>query len=130
MNQHQRLSQATTPPTACIPTVFKQRYVTSQNATAAKDEYGVCLQALDGDQDAYAAGLCERVANCYWEEPREYVERARRYTDDQYEAHARAAREYIKSIVLTYGTLGFVLAVVVFAGCAKFAVRRYIRVQQ
>lgn len=121
---HQPISSKNPPRCAFPP--CKKRYVTSENATAAKDEYGVCVQALDGDQDAYAAGLCERVANCYWEEPREYVERARRYTDEQYEANDRAARDYIQSIVLTYGTLGFVLAVVVFAGCAKFSVRRYV----
>ncbi|CAM9857305.1 unnamed protein product, partial [Ectocarpus sp. 8 AP-2014] len=92
--------------------------------TAAKDEYGVCVQTLDGDQDTYAAGLCERVANCYWEEPREYLARGRRYTDVQYEANERAARDYMPSVMLSYGTLGFVLAVAVFAGCAKFAVRR------
>eukprot|EP00903_Cladosiphon_okamuranus_P017043 g15708.t1 len=100
------------------------RYVTSQNATAAKDEYGDCIEVLDGDQEAYAAGLCERVANCYWEEPREHLERKRRYTDAKYEANERAARTYIRSIVLTYGTLGFVLAAGVLAGCVKFAVRR------
>lgn len=99
--------------------------MTSQNATAAKDEYGVCVQTLDGDQDTYAAGLCERVANCYWEEPREYLARGRRYTDVQYEANERAARDYMQSVVLSYGTLGFILAVAVFAGCAKFAVRRW-----
>lgn len=101
-----------------------QRYVTRQNATAAKDEYGDCVQVLDGDQEAYAAGLCERVSNCYWEEPREYLARSRRYTDAQYEANEHAARDYMKSIVLAYGTLGFVLAVAVLAGCLKFAVRR------
>lgn len=100
--------------------------MTSQNTTAAKDEYGVCVQVLDGDQDAYAAGLCERVANCYWEEPREFVERARRYTDAQYETNEHAARYYVQSIIVTYGTLGFVLAAAVFVGCAKFAVRRYV----
>lgn len=108
------------------PLPTRRRYVTSQNATAAKDEYGDCVQALDGDQEAYAAGLCERIANCYWEEPREYFERARRYTDAQYEANERAARDYMQSIVLTYGTLGFVLAAAVLAGCAKFAVRRLV----
>lgn len=100
--------------------------MTSQNATAAKDEYGVCVQALNGNQEAYAAGLCERVANCYWEEPRDYLERARRYTDAEYEANERAARDYIQAIVLNYGTLGFVLAIVVLAGCVKFAVRRWV----
>ncbi len=98
--------------------------MSSQNATAAKDEYGVCVQVVDGDQAAYDIGLCERVANCYWEEPREYLERGRRYTDAQYEADERAARDFMQSIVLTYGTLGFVLAVAVLAGCARFAVRR------
>ncbi|CAM9428615.1 unnamed protein product [Ectocarpus fasciculatus] len=100
------------------------RYVTSQNATAAKDEYGICVQTLDGDQETYTAGLCERVANCYWEEPRDYLARGRRYTDEQYEANERAARDYMQSTMLSYGTLGFFLAVAVFAGCAKFAVRR------
>ncbi|CAM9215650.1 unnamed protein product, partial [Scytosiphon promiscuus] len=100
------------------------RYVTSQNATAAKDEYGVCVQALDGDRNIYATGLCERVANCYWEEPRETLERARRYTDGQYEANERAARDYMQSIAVTYGTLGLVLAIVVLIGCTKFAVKR------
>lgn len=100
--------------------------MTSQNATAAKDEFGVCVQALDGDQEAYAAGLCERVANCYWEEPQEDLERARRYTDTQYDANQRAARDYTQSIVITYGTLGFALAVAVLAGCIKFAVRRLV----
>lgn len=100
------------------------RYVTRQNATAAKDEYGVCVKTLDGDPDIYATGLCERVANCYWEEPRQYLERGRRYSDGQYEANERAARDYMQSVLLTYGTLGFVLAIAVFIGCAKFAVKR------
>ncbi|CAM9174776.1 unnamed protein product [Hapterophycus canaliculatus] len=100
------------------------RYVTSQNTTASKDKYGTCVQALDGDEDMYTAGLCERVANCYWEEPRENLERARRYTDAQYMANERAARDYVESIILTYGTLGFVLAIAVFTGCTKFAVKR------
>lgn len=104
--------------------------MTSQNTSAAKDEYGVCVQVLGGDQGAYAAGLCERVANCYWEEPREYVERARRYTDAQYGANERAARDYVQSIVVTYGTLGFILAAVVFVGCARFTVRRYVGAQE
>lgn len=113
-----------TEPTSFYPYQLDQRYVASQNAMAAKDEYGDCVQVLDGDQEAYAAGLCERVANCYWEEPREYLERERRYTDAKYESNERAARDYMRPIVLTYGTLGFVLAVGVLAGCLKFAVRR------
>ena len=102
--------------------------MSSENATAAKDEYGNCVQVVDGDQAAYDVGLCERVANCYWEEPREYLERERRYSDEQYEADERAARDYMQSVVLAYGTLGFVLALAVFAGCAKFAVRRLVDV--
>lgn len=102
------------------------RYVTSQNVTAARDKYGVCVRALDGDQDMYATGLCERVANCYWEEPQESLKRARRYTDAHYEANERAARDYMKSIVLAYATLGFILAIAVFVGCTKFAVRRWV----
>lgn len=100
--------------------------MTSQNATAAKDEYGDCLQLVDGDREAYAEGLCERTANCYWEEPQVDLERVRRYTDEQYDANARAARDYMQAIVLTYGALGFVLAVAVFGGCVKFAVRRWV----
>lgn len=96
------------------------RYVASDNITAAKDENGNCVQALDGDEDAYAAGLCERAANCYWEEPREGHARSRRYTDEQYAADEGAAREYMQGIVLNYGTLGFVLAVAVFVGCVRF----------
>ena len=83
---------------------------------------------VDGDQAAYDVGLCERVANCYWEEPREDLERERRYSDEQYEADERAARDYMQSVVLAYGTLGFVLALAVLAGCAKFAVRRLVDV--
>ena len=113
-------------PNRPAPTCSTQRYVTSQNATAAKDEYGDCVQVLDGDREAYAAGLCERVANCYWKEPREYRQRERRYTDEQYEANERAIRDYMQAIVVTYGTLGFVLAVGVLAGCVKFAIRRWV----
>lgn len=100
------------------------RYVTSDNITAAKDERGDCVQVLDGDGDAYAAGLCERTSNCYWEEPREGEARSRRYTDAQYTAEEDAARDYMRGIVLSYGTLGFVLAVVVFVGSARFFILR------
>lgn len=103
------------------------RYVAQDNATAAKDEYGTCVQAADGDQDLYAAGLlCERNANCYWEAPKEGQARSRRYTDDAYADDESAAREYMQGLVLRYGTLGFLLAVAVFVGSVKFAVSRWI----
>ena len=101
------------------------RYVARDNATAAKNEYGICVQAADGDQDLYAAGLlCERNANCYWEEPEESQARSRRYTDDAYADDESAAREYMQGLVLRYGTLGFLLAIAVFVGSVKFAVSR------
>lgn len=100
------------------------RYVTNENATAAKDEYGVCVQTLDGDQNAYAAGLCEREANCYWKAPRVGEARNRRYTDGQYAADEGAAREYVSSAVLNFGTLGLAMGFVVFVGCIKFAISR------
>lgn len=100
------------------------RYVTSENVTAAKDKYGICVQVPEGDSSAYAAGLCERVANCYWEEPREGQARSRRFTDNQYAVDEAAAQDYVRNIVLHYGMLGFVLAAAVFAGCVKFSVSR------
>ena len=101
------------------------RYVARDNATAAKDEHGTCIQTADGDQDLYAAGLlCERKANCYWEEPKESQARSRRYTDDTYADDESAARDYMQGLVLRYGMAGFLLAVAVFVGSIKFAVSR------
>lgn len=101
------------------------RYVTSENMTAVKDEDGICVRIPDGDPDAYTAGLCERFANCYWEEPRRDAERrGRRYTDQRYNADDSAARDYVQSIVLHFGMFGIVLAIAVFVGGLKFAVSR------
>lgn len=102
----------------------RSRYVTSQNITAAKDHYGDCIQTSDGNKDAYAAGLCEVMANCYWASPLEGQDRNRRYTDAQYLSADNAAQEHVKNRMANYGSLGFVMAVVTFIGCVKFAVTR------
>lgn len=102
-----------------------ERYVTNGNNTAAKDQYGDCIQALDGDEQVYAEGLCERVASCYWEAPRTNTARNRRYTEAEYHAAQDASREHIDSIAVHYGSVGVVLAVAVFVGCAKFTIKRY-----
>lgn len=101
------------------------RYVTGRNITAARDQYGECIQTSDGDQNAYAAGLCEVVANCYWNTPEEGQDRSRRYTDEKYRAAENAAQEHLSDRVLDYGTFGFALAVATFIGCLKFAITRY-----
>lgn len=103
------------------------RYVTNRNITAARDQYGDCIQTSDGDQNAYAAGLCEVVANCYWNTPEEDQDRSRRYTDEQYIAAENAAQEHLSDRVSDYGTFGFALAVAAFIGCSKFAITRYVK---